>query len=529
MGSINNIINNTKRYLSTIDVVFLIFMLLITNVSLVIKLAGVIFIYLFRFNKDFKWGKLPLFYPLIIILIFLQTALNYNVLSLSYLFLLIFAVFLWIVAFLVIHQIENGINISGINKIKSTIVIFFTINTIVSIFNIVKIMIEIQNINPYNTYGMDLYYGMSTGDHIFGVFQDTSTTNSCINVLGFIYFIYQRKFRMAFLSLSVVLITTSNINIVILASSLALMFFLRSNKLLKTILVCSIGLIITFFVKVSPNNLKYFADKLHLKYELNNTPSDNKIAFPIDESQANNKTISDFEKKDLEIYKEIYARKVTLEKQKELKKNHTDSLFIKQQSNVSKRILLFSQKIYGDSLDCVSQNCEIGAAGKVLAFKETINYSLSSPARFFLGSGAGRFSSKSAFKASGIGVYGSYPQKFRYINEDFKNNHLQILTFYFLQSPDKHSATNTPFSVFNQLLGEYGLIGIVLFIFFYVFFFVKRFKFLTYGKILLPIMLLFFVTDYWFEHLSVVIIFEMMMFLDLHGSNKIEDNVQTTN
>jgi hypothetical protein len=84
-----------------------------------------------------------------------------------------------------------------------------------------------------------------------------------------------------------------------------------------------------------------------------------------------------------------------------------------------------------------------------------------------------------------------------------------------LQPPAEHSTLNAPNSVANQLLGEYGFVGVLLFLVFYLWYFLKRYKYLTYGRIILPLMMVFLMTDYWFENLSVMIIFEAMILLDL--------------
>lgn len=520
MHKTKSYITRIYNHIQEIDIAFLIFLLLITNVSLIMKLIGVVFIMCLRFKSIVKIKNLPLFYPFIIILIALQLVVNYQSLSPNYLLLACFGIFMWTLSSLILYQIKNGIVISGNQKIHNTIVVFFIINALYSIYHLVSIMLKIQNINPYNAPGMDLYYGMSTGDHIFGVFKDTSTTNSCINVLGFVYFLFKRKIWLSLTCLVIVLITTSNINIAILILSFLIIFISKSSKLIKTLIVCFVGIIIIFFVRISPDNLKYFANKLHLQYDV--PPPSTNVGFQIAaNNEQKNQTLNEADAKSLEIYKEIYSHKISLEKAREQKQLVIDSVFIKQQSSVSHRLINFSTRVYGDSLECDSKDCENRYSGKLLSFKETINYCSSSILKFLLGAGVGKFSSKLAFKSSGIGVFGNYPIKYQYISEDFKNNHLQILTFYFLQSPGMHSATNTPYSVFNQLLGEYGIIGIVLFLLFYLFYFLKRYSALSYGRILLPIMLFFLFTDYWFENISVVAVFELLMMLDLNKNPEV--------
>jgi hypothetical protein len=84
----------------------------------------------------------------------------------------------------------------------------------------------------------------------------------------------------------------------------------------------------------------------------------------------------------------------------------------------------------------------------------------------------------------------------------------------------KHSVLNYPFSVYNQVLGEYGLIGFMLFVGCYIWYFVSRFRNLSYGRYMMIGLIGCFVMEYWFEFLSLVILFELFMFLNLKESEQ---------
>jgi len=136
-----------------------------------------------------------------------------------------------------------------------------------------------------------------------------------------------------------------------------------------------------------------------------------------------------------------------------------------------------------------------------------------------MGDGIGNFSSKLAFKVSSLDITGGYPAKYTYIDHDFLTNHLDLYLNFFSKRAGYHSLTNSPFSVYDQLLAEYGLIGFLLFCFYYLGFFAKNLKALTYGSpiILLTILVLFI--DYWFEQLSILILFELLLLLDIKESS----------
>ncbi|HEX4849261.1 MAG TPA: hypothetical protein VFV08_00580, partial [Puia sp.] len=121
---------------------------------------------------------------------------------------------------------------------------------------------------------------------------------------------------------------------------------------------------------------------------------------------------------------------------------------------------------------------------------------------------------------------GSYPKKYVYASPEFIHNHLITYLYYYEAEASKHSVLNYPFSVYNQIFGEYGLIGAVLFGLFYIGFYLKRFRLVTYGKYLILMMLAFFVTEYWFEFFSLVVLFELFIFLNLKENQQVSIPVE---
>jgi hypothetical protein len=152
--------------------------------------------------------------------------------------------------------------------------------------------------------------------------------------------------------------------------------------------------------------------------------------------------------------------------------------------------------------------------GKLLAFEEIGQFFKTHPSRIPTGDGPGNFSSKLAFRATGLELYGKYPKSLTYIHPDFLQNHLQLFLSYFAKSKENHSLIHSPDSVYGQLLGEYGLIGLLAFLVGYVVFFAKKIKGTAYSLPLLGILLGAFFVGYWFEQLSIVVLFELMVFVD---------------
>lgn len=152
---------------------------------------------------------------------------------------------------------------------------------------------------------------------------------------------------------------------------------------------------------------------------------------------------------------------------------------------------------------------------KLYTYLQTGFFLMSSPLNFFFGAGIGNFSSKLALKTTGLNLQGTYPVKYIYLNESFIRYHLYSTLYVFSLPVSEHSVINFPNSIYNQVTGEYGIIGLILFGFCYVGYFIKRRKKMEAGKYILLISLMFFSFEYWFEMLSFTVIFEFLMFADI--------------
>mgnify|MGYP000973869089 CR=1 FL=1 len=149
----------------------------------------------------------------------------------------------------------------------------------------------------------------------------------------------------------------------------------------------------------------------------------------------------------------------------------------------------------------------INTPRKIISFYQTFNYLSESVQNFFIGAGPGNFSSRVGFTISGTYV-SWFPHEFKYISKDFLTNHLSLWNPTILAKYNDGTA-NQPFSIFNQLLGEYGIVGMLLFLSYY---FVSLFKISknTIGIYLVVLFLAYGLLDYWFEYFSVIPIFELI-------------------
>jgi len=153
--------------------------------------------------------------------------------------------------------------------------------------------------------------------------------------------------------------------------------------------------------------------------------------------------------------------------------------------------------------------------GKIRSLLQTLKYFEQYPWRIVTGTGIGNFSSKLAFRATALKIAGGYPERFAYVNDNFRSNHLDLYSYYFTNKDDQHSIANSPNSTYDQLISEYGIAGLLSFIVFYIGFFAKRIKRYTYAIPLLLFMTGAFFIEYWFEQLSVVVFFELLVLLNI--------------
>jgi len=72
------------------------------------------------------------------------------------------------------------------------------------------------------------------------------------------------------------------------------------------------------------------------------------------------------------------------------------------------------------------------------------------------------------------------------------------------------------------MIAEYGLIGLTVFVIYYLGFFTGQYKKLTYGIPVLMLMLAAFFVDYWFEQLSVMVFFELLLLLNIKETNSLK-------
>ena len=432
------------------------------------------------------------------------------------------------------HQLRLAVERNTIQVLENTLMVFFLLNACLSIANLVIIMIDSGAINPYRYQGQYQKYFIGSGDYIKGITFDTSTTNAIINSFGVIYFLEKKRVGMMLLCMVILLLTGSNFTNIILVVTFALLFLFRSTKNQKSLMVACCLPLIFFMGKISPQNNDYI-NEIFNRYVLHKYPSTLANIKPLQLIARPDSTLTPNEKrKKLAL---LYLD--SLDKLAVLTHDTTSTIkpeiatpsihskpfqHIADTTTLQWQLISFVQK-HQNLLPLSTGNfTSLPQPGKLIALRQTATFFQQHPAKLLTGAGIGNFSSKLAYRATALDISGGYPHKLGYISTDFIKNHLDVYLYYFTQNSGSHSLINNTGSVYDQLLSEYGIIGLALFFIFYVWFFLKRYKVLTYGLPIIFLLLCAFVVEYWFEQLSIVILAELMLYMDMKKNINLSSN-----
>lgn len=532
----------------------LLFLVLFLNVKMAIKVPAIALIYLLQFNFKFgfslKNSRLSLFYPLAIGIALLDWIISRNYFNINYDIVLITGIGFWVLCILAMHQVKLFVENNDTETIHRTIVAFFIINAVLSFLNIAAIVWETGYLNPYTYQGQFQKYFISTGDYIRGLTFDTSTTNAVLNAFGCIYFLTKKNVPMLLLCMVVMLLTASNFTNMILLLCFAILFIFKSTRDQKSLIAVCIMFLIAFMVKISPQNYIYahevVKNTLHLNVIPKKAAAPQKPRLPItlmpdsalNANQRKQKTAQKFIDSNYVIHHQtvvpqkpaVQANVVQPAKADQPAPIKTQSgriilpkpdinsrpyQHIADTNDYQRRLLAFIGTHKSDLPMSSQNNYKPNLPGKATCTIQTLHFLTGNPLKFITGDGIGNFSSKLAFRVSGLGFAGGYPHKYIYLSPDFLSNHLDVYLNYFSKNTALHSLGNSPDSVYDQLLAEYGLLGLIAFFVWYIWYFLKHYKILTYGLPILLIAMAVMFIAYWFEQLSILVFFELLLLLDI--------------
>lgn len=533
MGSRFNVLS-VKKLLRQIDWKLALFLLLFLNVKLVVKIAAVIAIYVLRpdarFGMKWKNSRLPFFYILIMAIALADAVVYKSFLSVSNVLALLTGIGFWALCLLAVHQVKLSVEKNEPPILHNTILLFFFINMVCSLVNIGSIIVETGAINPYRFQGNYQKYFIGTGDYIKGISFDTSTTNAAINAFAVIYFLLREKIWWLVASMAVLLLTGSNVICLLLAGTFAALFIFKSSANQKSLMVICTAMLVVFFSRVSPQNNDYFSNglrKLFFARRSAASPAPPRPAPPAPEIKGSMTAEESMQQtaqryldslSRLEVANSRVAARVAVNTKPLIPAPSIHSAPFQRKHDTSQLQRELASFAAANQIHLVSIEPPPGKKllpGKLRGALQVFRFFEHHPYKLVQGNGMGNFSSKLAFRSTALNVAGGYPSRYRYIDDDFKKNHLALFLSYFIADKENHSLINTPNSTYSQLLGEYGLLGLSAFFVFYLGFFLTSYKKLTYGLPLLLMMSGIFFLDYWFEQLSVVVIFELLLLLDM--------------
>jgi hypothetical protein len=516
--------------IKSIDWRLLVFLLLLVNVKWVVKLVALLLIYLFRFHfkLGLRWrrSRLPLFYPLVMGIAVVNWLLSGGFWQANTTVLLLAALFGWGLCLLAAHQVKLSVERQSAEVLHRTLWVFFMVNVAVSLLVFAGIVWETGTLNPYRWQGDYQKYFIGTGDYIKGISFDTSTTNAVLNAFGVVYFLHRYRYGATLLCMGVLLLTGSNLMTFLSGAVLLCMLVFRSNRAQKSIIVVCCLMMVVFWGRISPQNNKYVTGLLG--HFTKKTAPDATVATAtsvvplrlrpdsvLNEEDRRQKRallyLDSLQAAQLALNRKVEA---TPPKKLELAKVDIHAAPFQHKTDTTDQQRRLINWMRQDTI-AVPATANRERPGKLLALQQVLQFVRSHPARSLTGAGAGHFSSRLAFRATGRAIAGGYPQRFIFVSPYFKQGHLALYLQYFTQTAGWHSVVNSPNSVYGQILGEYGLLGLLGLLILYWGFFARHYRKMTYG---LPLLLLLggvFFMDYWFEQLSVLVVAELLLFLNI--------------
>ena len=538
----NTILTTFRERAKAVNWLLLVALLLLLNVKLVVKLAAFLIIFIYRYRRV-EWKTLHrqkhLYFYFAVILIGLINYLLSQKQGMSQFVATGLGIFLWLVCLAATYYLYRIVQQEEITRLFNTISLFFILHICTVFFNLAGIMIECGTLNPYTFKGFHQKYYISTGDYITGITMDSPVTTAMISAFALIYFLYRRQFVFSLLSMAAMVLIASNLTNVMLVAVLLFLFVFRTDRVQKSVIILQFLVLIIFIGKISPQNNEYtgrFAYKIFgLTYD---KPKKNISADFIRKQPDSSLSETDKMKKFALLYIDSistiraslypdnrspgdgYAENKLPDKK--ILKPHpvqTAATQFRETGAVKEKVHRYTDfldRSYSPRLqDSLRTGIDAGKPGKWVSVKQVFSYFREHPAKILLGAGTGNFSSRLAFKTTALGIAGGYPEKYRYIHPDFHDNHLYLYLWYHAQDQPKHAAENTPDSTYGQLISEYGIAGILAFVAFFVGYFMRGRRLLSFGIGIGLLLAGAFLAEYWFEQLSIVVLAELMLFTDI--------------
>lgn len=456
-------------FFQSVDILFFLFLCLMMVDAIWIKPMALGMALLWMNINDVKLNikSVPPFYWIIIGICVVQYVLLRDFSS-SYLLFWSIGVFFWLMSIFAFLAISVRVKKQDPTKIINSLKCFFVLNVIVTFYQLSQTMLTSGVLNPYALWDVP-EFGNSTGDYLKGIFFGPCYINFMANSFFAIFFLYRKEHFLSFLAIVILCLTSSNFAIVFFLPLYIVVLFLCKVPKAWLSGLAGLGFIVLFYLVISVGNFHYLTESITKTEHNYNKENIGQV----------DKTVSN-------------DNKVT---------NPTDADFFKEKK------------------------------GKLIAVDQTIDFVQKSPINFLFGAGVGNFSSLLAKRQSDIQIeqksrlFKMLPQR---IAESYRSNHYTIERHLYNLPSDWHSIQQQPASFFNQILGEYGVIGTLGFLLFYALFIIKKVRF---KAPLMPMALLlgyYLLFDYLFEYLSIIVLFEIFYTIQLmpKGNSDFANNEQ---
>ncbi len=523
--------NSEKSFYKNIDWALLAFLCAATYVKIYVKVAAIFIYFLILIFKNYQFKKpvsLTWFYFLIAFSGTVSSLVQHSFKTSEYFTGYFLGVSIWICGGLISYLIFVTVRNIDTTRVANTIKAFFAINIFISIVALIQLMFRSHHIIPYWYWEASEYFGASTGDHIKGIFSSNSVTNAMASTLGVIYFLYNKDFKFSLACLFTCLLCTSNFTLLSLAGMLVLLHISVKDKAVRRNVRVSLLFVLVLYPILSPLNLKY----INTTYSMGNNQSLSVSLRKLDSNKLKEQIVVGGQNA---LEQSLRSYLITAGKESYYKLNTNDTLFIDYADNI-KYVQFYKKASAGEGANVILKQDFLQSLIeqwygrkyeqtplstyyrpiKLYSFTQTLVYLKGSITDFIFGAGIGNFSSKLAIKMTGLNMQGSYPIKDIYISPVFVHYHLYTLLYVLALPVSEHSTINMPNSVYNQVSGEYGMLGVLLFLCCYVGFAVKKWKKIGYSRYVLLIVLAFFGFEYWFEMLSLTVVFELLLFKDVY-------------
>lgn len=535
------LLHTLKKKAGQVNWPLLVFLILVLNVKLVVKVAAVIIICIYNWKKtslkEFFKQRYLLFYFGMICIGLINLLFQIKNITTPYFFTVIIGSGYWMMSAVIAYQLYKIIWQDNRERLHNTIALFFMIHTAVVFINLFRIMAETGSVNPYTYMGMDVKYYMSTGDFITGISLDAPVTTAVISAFGVLYFLYKQRFMLSVVCMAALIISASNFTNLLLVSIFVFVFAFYSNRMQKSFILIHLLMLVVFMAKVSARNYEHVG---RLFYQVINKPYDlPRVKLPtLDElKKMPDSVLNDEERK--KKFARIYIdsmntirlgidykepANVLIQKAVPAMVNEfKESPVVVEHINRYAGFITHTYSMEEQDKLAVQYNWK--APGKLIAGKQLIHFFMANPGRIAFGNGVANFSSRLAFKATLLDIGGRYPGKLKYIHPDFFSNHLYTYLYFHSQQQSMHKASNTPDSIYYQVSGEYGIVGFLMLLLLYFGFFILRITKHSFGLPLLLLLAGTFWGEYWFEQFSVVVLFELLFFIDMKNMPREEQPV----